>query len=300
MPAQFADAIHAEFPDQMLAYNLSPSFNWDTTGMTDDEMRAFPEELGKMGFVFNFITYGGHQIDGVASEEFATTCARTACWRWRGCSARCASSSRPTARRRPWSADRAATRRWPPPPAAPRPPRRWARAPPSISTSCRPRCRRSCSRSGWRCGATTTSSARSCGCSYVRGAPGPTCSSSGIYGDGDEPLANVVVDPIKDRHGRSILTVRDQNTFAEKLRQKRLMDSDPPLADPPLQGRDRVLRDAHRGQHLPDRKDEVARHLQRRLPGGRRDHRRRREPAAHRRAADVRSRRAEAADRKED
>ena len=36
--------------------------------------------------------------------------------------------------------------------------------------------------------------------------------------------ANVVVDPIKDRHGRNILTVRDQNTFAEKLRQKRLMD----------------------------------------------------------------------------
>ena len=33
----------------------------------------------------------------------------------------------------------------------------------------------------------------------------------------------MVVDPIKDRHGRSILTVRDQNTFAEKLRQKRLM-----------------------------------------------------------------------------
>jgi isocitrate lyase len=46
----------------------------------------------------------------------------------------------------------------------------------------------------------------------------------GIYGDGDEPLANAVVDPIKDRHGRNILTVRDQNTFAEKLRQKRLMD----------------------------------------------------------------------------
>ncbi|MGB9250281.1 MAG: isocitrate lyase family protein, partial [Mycobacterium sp.] len=70
---EFAEAIHAEFPDQMLAYNLSPSFNWDTTGMTDDEMRAFPEELGKMGFVFNFITYGGHQIDGVAAEEFATS-----------------------------------------------------------------------------------------------------------------------------------------------------------------------------------------------------------------------------------
>jgi isocitrate lyase len=69
---QFADAIHAVYPDQMLAYNLSPSFNWDSTGMSDDEMRRFPEELGTMGFVFNFITYGGHQVDGVAAEEFAT------------------------------------------------------------------------------------------------------------------------------------------------------------------------------------------------------------------------------------
>src|SRR5258705_13920330 len=41
--------------------------------MTGDEMRAFPEELGKMGFVFNFITYGGHQVAGVACEEFATS-----------------------------------------------------------------------------------------------------------------------------------------------------------------------------------------------------------------------------------
>src|SRR6201991_4804088 len=70
---EFAEEIHAVYPDQMLAYNLSPSFNWDTTGMTDDEMRAFPEELGKMGFVFNFITYGGHQVDGGACEEFATS-----------------------------------------------------------------------------------------------------------------------------------------------------------------------------------------------------------------------------------
>ncbi len=67
----FADAIHAKFPDRMLAYNLSPSFSWDTTGMTDEEMRRFPEELGKLGYVFNFITYGGHQIDGLAGEAFA-------------------------------------------------------------------------------------------------------------------------------------------------------------------------------------------------------------------------------------
>ena len=69
---RFAEAIHAEFPTKMLAYNLSPSFNWDTTGMSDEEMRRFPGELGKLGFVFNFITYGGHQIDGMAAEEFAT------------------------------------------------------------------------------------------------------------------------------------------------------------------------------------------------------------------------------------
>jgi len=68
---EFAEAIHEKYPDKMLAYNLSPSFNWDTTGMSEEEMKRFPEELGKLGYVFNFITYGGHQIDGMAAEEFA-------------------------------------------------------------------------------------------------------------------------------------------------------------------------------------------------------------------------------------
>lgn len=69
---KFAETIHAVYPDKMLAYNLSPSFNWDTTGMSDEEMQNFPQELGKLGYVFNFITYGGHQIDGLAGEEFST------------------------------------------------------------------------------------------------------------------------------------------------------------------------------------------------------------------------------------
>lgn len=68
---QFADAVHSVYPEKMLAYNLSPSFNWDTTGMTDEEMTNFPKEIGKLGFVFDFITYGGHQIDGLAAEEFS-------------------------------------------------------------------------------------------------------------------------------------------------------------------------------------------------------------------------------------
>lgn len=70
--AEFAEAIHAVYPEKMLAYNLSPSFNWDTTGMSEEEMKQFPREIGKLGFVFNFITYGGHQADGVAAEELAT------------------------------------------------------------------------------------------------------------------------------------------------------------------------------------------------------------------------------------
>ena len=70
---EFAEAIHAVHPHKMLAYNLSPSFNWDTTGMSDAEMRDFPAELAKLGYVFNFITYGGHQIDGMAGEEFAAS-----------------------------------------------------------------------------------------------------------------------------------------------------------------------------------------------------------------------------------
>src|SRR5450755_757054 len=69
---KFAHAIHAQYPEKMLAYNLSPSFSWDTTGMNDEQMKRIPEELGKLGFVFNFITYGGHQIDGLAAEEFTT------------------------------------------------------------------------------------------------------------------------------------------------------------------------------------------------------------------------------------
>jgi isocitrate lyase len=68
----FAEAVHAVCPGKMLAYNLSPSFNWDTTGMTEEEMKAFPAEIGKLGFVFNFITYGGHQFDGMGAEEFST------------------------------------------------------------------------------------------------------------------------------------------------------------------------------------------------------------------------------------
>jgi isocitrate lyase len=44
-----------------------------------------------------------------------------------------------------------------------------------------------------------------------------------VYGEGEDKVANVIFAPIHDRRGRSILSVRDQNTFAESLRKKRLM-----------------------------------------------------------------------------
>jgi isocitrate lyase len=221
---EFADAIHAVYPDQMLAYNLSPSFNWDTTGMTDDEMRAFPEELGKMGFVFNFITYGGHQIDGVAAEEFATSL------RQEGMLALARLQRKMRLVESPY------------------------RTPQTLVGG--PRSDAALAASSGR---TATTKAMGEGSTQhqhlvqtevpkklleewlalwgehykigekltVRLRPrraGSDVLDLGIYGDGEDPVANAVVDPIKDRHGRNILTVRDQNTFAEKMRKKRLMD----------------------------------------------------------------------------
>ena len=55
---RFADAIHAEFPDQLLAYNCSPSFNWKAN-LDDETMLRFREELGRMGYKFQFITLAG-------------------------------------------------------------------------------------------------------------------------------------------------------------------------------------------------------------------------------------------------
>jgi isocitrate lyase len=221
---QFAEAIHAEFPGKMLAYNLSPSFNWDTTGMTDDEMRRFPEELGKLGFVFNFITYGGHQIDGVAGEEFATALRQdgmlalarlqrkirlvdspyrtpqTLVGGPRLDGALAASSGR-TATTRAMGKDstqhqhlvqtevpRKLLEDWL---------QRWSKhndLPAGLRVSLRPH----------RAGSELLELA--------------------ILGrDSDDKLANVIFAPIHDRKERTILSVRDQNTFDPLLRKKRLM-----------------------------------------------------------------------------
>ena len=220
---EFAEAIHAEFPDKMLAYNLSPSFSWDTTGMSDEEMRRFPEELGKLGFVFNFITYGGHQIDGLAAEEFATALKQD------GMLALARLQRKLRMVESPY------------------------RTPQTLVGG--PRADAALAATSGR---TATTMAMGKGSTQhqhliqtevpkklleewlamwahhyeiplglrVQMRPhraGSELLELGIYDQVEEKLANVIFAPIHDRRGRSILSVRDQNTFADALRKKRLM-----------------------------------------------------------------------------
>jgi isocitrate/methylisocitrate lyase len=220
---EYAEAIHQSFPDKMLAYNLSPSFNWDSTGMSDEQMRRFPEELGRLGFVFNFITYGGHQIDGLAAEEFATALKQD------GMLALARLQRKFRLVESPY------------------------RTPQTLVGG--PRLDGALLASSGR---TATTKAMGKGSTqhqhliqtevpkklleewlalwsehYHRSdalrvelkphRAGSELLELALYGAGKESVANVVFAPIQDRRGRSILSVRDQNTFDESLRKKRLM-----------------------------------------------------------------------------
>lgn len=55
---RFAEAIRAEHPDQLLAYNCSPSFNWQKH-MSEAEAAEFQREIAKMGYKFQFVTLAG-------------------------------------------------------------------------------------------------------------------------------------------------------------------------------------------------------------------------------------------------
>lgn len=55
---QFAQAVHEKYPGKLLAYNCSPSFNWKMH-MSDEQIANFQQELGKMGYKFQFVTLAG-------------------------------------------------------------------------------------------------------------------------------------------------------------------------------------------------------------------------------------------------
>jgi len=220
---QFAEAIHAVFPDKMLAYNLSPSFNWDSTAMSDDEMRRFPEELGKMGFVFNFITYGGHQVDGVAAEEFATALQQD------GMLALARLQRKIRLVESPYKTPQTLV------------------GGPRLDAALMASSGRTATTNAMGQGSTQhqhliqtevpkklleewlamwAEQYRLTEPMQVQLLPhraGSELLELAVVGKGDAKLANVVFASIQDRRGRRIMSVRDQNTFDESLRRKRLM-----------------------------------------------------------------------------
>ena len=67
---RFAEAIHEKFPGKLLAYNCSPSFNWKRN-LSDEDIATFQEQLGEIGYKFQFITLAGFHTLNYAMFELA-------------------------------------------------------------------------------------------------------------------------------------------------------------------------------------------------------------------------------------
>lgn len=67
---RFAEAIRSEFPDKLLAYNCSPSFNW-RKALGEAEIARFQQELGAMGYRFQFVTLAGFHALNLSMYELA-------------------------------------------------------------------------------------------------------------------------------------------------------------------------------------------------------------------------------------
>ena len=67
----FADAIREKYPDKLLAYNCSPSFNWKKS-LSDNEIETFQEQLSSFGYKFQFITLAGFHALNTSMFELAS------------------------------------------------------------------------------------------------------------------------------------------------------------------------------------------------------------------------------------
>jgi len=67
---RFAEAIHADYPEKMLAYNCSPSFNW-SKHLDEGTVARFQKELGTMGYRYQFITLAGFHALNASMFELA-------------------------------------------------------------------------------------------------------------------------------------------------------------------------------------------------------------------------------------
>lgn len=68
---EFAEGVKSMHPQLMLAYNLSPSFNWDASGMNDAQMQEFIPALARLGFCWQFITLAGFHANALVTDTFA-------------------------------------------------------------------------------------------------------------------------------------------------------------------------------------------------------------------------------------
>ncbi|SHH33941.1 isocitrate lyase [Virgibacillus chiguensis] len=67
---QFAEAIHEKYPNKMLAYNCSPSFNWKKK-LTDEEIAQFQNRIAELGYKFQFVTLAGFHALNYSMFELA-------------------------------------------------------------------------------------------------------------------------------------------------------------------------------------------------------------------------------------
>lgn len=72
---EFAQAVQAECPGQLLAYNCSPSFNWKKN-LDDKQIASFQEDLSALGYKFQFITLAGIHTNWYRTFDFAYNYAR--------------------------------------------------------------------------------------------------------------------------------------------------------------------------------------------------------------------------------
>ena len=114
---EFATELHKEFPGKMLAYNCSPSFNWKSK-LSDDEIATFQDELGELGYKFQFITLAGFHALNHSMFHLAQGYAKTGMTRLRRAAGGASSPTRPPATppssTRPRSAPGTSTRSPPP------------------------------------------------------------------------------------------------------------------------------------------------------------------------------------------
>ena len=68
---EFSTEIHRKFPGKLLAYNCSPSFNWKSK-LNETQIRSFKDELGELGYKFQFITLAGFHALNYSMFDLAT------------------------------------------------------------------------------------------------------------------------------------------------------------------------------------------------------------------------------------